>query len=355
MMNDKAEIIDEENDGGCPFLSEIRLCVLRKNKAAATGEDHPRREIAFAVGGDPEGAPVLLFPPLGPAGNRRMIASFQKEAVKYALKLICVNRPGTGSTTATSSDGARPQQHLERACRDIVDVLDTLGISEKVGLLFLCAGAPFALGFATLHPDRVAPGKIMGIAPFVSPADCNETKSLFQFGARHCPLWLVSPLVGGVFGSIASSIRIMPESRMLRGMQKQLSEDEREMFEKGFLNDNNGDGNDSFYEQFHWMLKEGRKGTSADAAVLLSPAREVGIDYAKLSERNNVRLYHGENDALTPLPAAQWLADQFGPPSTLQVLQKGTHEGSLFLLHPELEDGLKQLSSTTTTSPAATS
>lgn len=331
-MNAQTEIIDDDEHGGA---NGIRLCALKKKT------DENRREIAFGTGGDPGGAPVLLFPPLGPAGNRRMIASFHEIALENSFQLICVNRPGTGSTS--DSLGGGPERHVEAACQDIVDVLDALRIEEKVGLLFLCAGTPFALAFVTRHAERVDANKMLGIAPFVSPADCRHTKPLFQFGARHCPLWLISPMVGSVFGSIASSIRFVPESRMIRGMQRHLSEEECAIFQERFLGEDNE--SDSFSQQFHWMLHEGRKGTSADVAVLLSPGREVGIEYNRIKAR--VRIFHGEEDALTPLPAALWLSEEL-PASTVQVLSKGTHEGSLFLLHTEILEGLKLLSSKTT-------
>ena len=174
-----------------PYQNQITLSTLSTDEG---------RTIAFSTAGDPHGAPVLFFYPAG--GSRRMLLTFSDIAVSASLKLICLNRPGKGSTTSTEEH--TPAAHVDTACHDAVQVLDELKIS-RVGLFFMCAGTPFALAFACRFPERTTE-KLMGIASWVLPADCDKTNTLFRFGALYCPLWLLSPLVGNSIRSVDSSI-----------------------------------------------------------------------------------------------------------------------------------------------------
>ena len=186
-------IEDDDN----PYQNQITLSTLSSDEG---------RTIAFSTAGDPHGAPVLFFYPAG--GSRRMLLTLSDIAVSASLKLICLNRPGKGSTSTSAAEEhntpAVASQHVDTACRDAVHVLDELKIS-RVGLFFMCAGTPFALAFACRFPERTTE-KLMGIASWVLPADCDKTNTLFRFGALYCPLWLLSPLVGNSIRSVDSSI-----------------------------------------------------------------------------------------------------------------------------------------------------
>jgi len=334
-MSTPIEVLEESVQGGDDAVGAgVRLFLLQNGHDK---KHRRRRTIAYGICGchdEHDSSSVLVFVPL--ASNRRLLFSYHSLAMAHGLRLICVNRPGTGGPSP--SETRSPKEPLARACQDTRQVLDALGI-ERVGLLFLCAGAPFALAFATQHPERVRSDRIVGIAPFVSPADCDKTKPLFQFGARHCPFWFVSPLVGGVFGSVTGSMTLVSAPRLATALRKKLSDLERAVFDQRFqATDNEKQESDftTLAKQFHWMLEEGRMGSYTDVSVVLSKAAELGIDYSALDATGSqVLLFHGDSDTLTPIHAAEWLAEQI-PSARLTTLHHGTHEGALFLLHPQI-------------------
>jgi len=180
---------DEASTGEPSFQPDILLRETQRGN----------RSVEYSIAGTPNGAPVLFFYPAG--GNRRMLQSLHGHACAKRLKIVCVNRPGKGETSEGELDG--PTGHLTTACEDAAFVLDELSWN-RVSLLFMCAGTPFALGFATQNPHRIT-GKLMGVASWVSPADSGETKLLYRFGSC-LPGWLVNPLAGGFFSSINTSI-----------------------------------------------------------------------------------------------------------------------------------------------------
>jgi len=135
------------------------------------------RHIEYAVSGEEMGEAVLLFYPLG--ASRSIVAVFHGPAKRVGVRLICINRPGMG--------------------------LDHLGI-QRVRLLFLCAGAPFALGFQARYPHR-SHGRLVGCSSWVSPSDCPSAKFMYQVGAG-----LPSGILASLADAMAGWRRSMPRS-----------------------------------------------------------------------------------------------------------------------------------------------
>jgi pimeloyl-ACP methyl ester carboxylesterase len=220
---------------------------------------------------------------------------------------------------------------MSTACNDIIAVLDALDIS-CVGLLFECAGAPFALAFAAKYKNRTN-GNLMGIAPFVQPADCPSTKAIFQFGALRCPLWLISHLVAN---SISSLTHIMttslPSGWVHSNFKKSLVHKEYD-----FLLETSSEI--EFFDSMNWLYEE-KGDTSADLSVLLSKGVDIGIEYKDILDK--VVIIHPEHDKLTPIAAAKWLSEQL-PFGCLITLPDASHEGALFMLHKPIVDSLKSL------------
>jgi len=286
------------------------------------------RQVAFATSGDPNGTPVLFFYAGG--GNRRVLLSLHPAAVSASLKLICLNRPGKDGTSKATTRGAA--SHVKTVCDDCICVLDALGI-DKVSLLFMCAGSPFALAFSNKNPERMT-GKLVGIACFVSPADCPMTKSLYRFGARCCPNWAVSPLVASSMNSMMHVFTWLSPSGLTEHFKNKVlaSDEEREAFEKA----NAGNG---FSENMGWVFEE-RGGLSSDLSVLLSKYEDVGIELKEVYGK--ALLFHPIKDKLTPIEAAEWLSEHLRS-ATLTKLPEASHEGTLFLLHDEIVQSLKTL------------
>jgi pimeloyl-ACP methyl ester carboxylesterase len=344
------------------FIKSTKAATLKKPTTTMTKDsltDSPQRHITlrtlrrsddgrtvtYAVTGDRNsGTPVLFFYAGG--GNRRVLASLHAAAERASLFVICVNRPGTGGTSPPPS-GSDPAARVAAVCDDAAAVLDELRV-PAANLFFACAGTPFALAFACgRHASRLLPtgrGRAVGVAPYVQPADCSGAKPLHRFAARRCPRCIVSPLVGSVFRSVGASVASFPSSVVVSGMRKKLTAEEQKVFDENC-------SKEDFARDVAWMFEE-RRDVAADVAVLMSRSADVGIDYRKAGAACEVKILHGEHDAMTPIAASEWLVRQLSPPpspppppATLTRLE-GSHEGTLFLLHPEIVEAMEWLGKT---------
>jgi pimeloyl-ACP methyl ester carboxylesterase len=258
------------------------------------------------------------------------------------LRVICVNRPGCGNTTPALDSSA--EAHVSAACHDIVAVLDGFGI-KKTELLFMCAGAPFALAFVANHRDRIVEDKpILGIAAFVPPADCDQTKLLFRFGARYSPVSVVSWLLGGIFDSVfGNMLGYLSQEKAVHEITKNLSPKELVVLKQQYGSDD-ADFGENFYKELMWMVSEGGgKNTSSDLKTVLTTYQEYIKSLHQQQPHPQISLFHGQQDKLTCIEAADWLANAL-PYTKLTSLEGGTHEGTLFMLHPELAKILNTLS-----------
>jgi pimeloyl-ACP methyl ester carboxylesterase len=283
------------------------------------------RVILYGVGGDPEGSPILFFPPL--SGTRHMIPFMHDHLTQHSLKAICVNRP----TTEGSSPSQSVQDHVDKACSDVVAVLDSLQI-EKAGILCMCAGAPFALAFCTRYPDRTT-GKFVGLAPWALPADCPHSKSLHKFAANYLPLLPVSYLVSTMESTMMS---LFSKETIAKKIREKSSEEERKYLDQKYNESSSGK---NFGQEFDWMMGQ-HGGNTYDVAVSLSTSKTLGIDYEKIP--GIVAFWQGDNDQMAPIPVSEWLTKQI-PSATLNVILKGTHGGALFMLSPEIVESLESL------------
>jgi pimeloyl-ACP methyl ester carboxylesterase len=69
-------------------------------------------------------------------------------AASAGLRLVCVNRPGYGTSTPTDST-------MTSVADDAVAVLDLLDV-DRVGVVGMSVGGAYAAALAARHPDRVA-------------------------------------------------------------------------------------------------------------------------------------------------------------------------------------------------------
>ena len=69
-------------------------------------------------------------------------------AASAGVRLVCVNRPGYGTSTPTGST-------LSSVADDTVAVLDLLDV-DRVGVVGMSVGGVYAAALAARHPDRVA-------------------------------------------------------------------------------------------------------------------------------------------------------------------------------------------------------
>lgn len=308
--------------GDDPVFPEVSLHTIR----------NAGRSVAYSIAGDrnSDATPVLFFYPGG--ANRLMVQSLHETAVQAHLKVISVNRPGKAGTSPAIQPGAAA--HLKIAVEDATLVLDELGI-QRVALLFMCAGTPFALGFATMKSERTS--RILGVASWVLPADCGyaNTKFWFYMGTHtFVPRWFVAPLAGSVFRSIGSSMSFLPPGWVQGALRSKLSSSEKDAFDAKF-------NKDEFAKGLSWMKQE-KGGEAADVDVLLSKGSDLGIDYQQIGQTHCVVLCHGTKDKLVPYASIEWMKEQI-PSAMLNTLPDGSHEGAEFLLHESVIDSIASL------------
>ena len=95
-------------------------------------------------GGASPGPVVLFFH--GCPDTRRMAMTGEEAAHEAGVRLLCVNRPGYGSSTPTDST------HTSVA-RDAAELLDLWDI-ERVAVLGMSTGGPYAAAFAATYPEQ---------------------------------------------------------------------------------------------------------------------------------------------------------------------------------------------------------
>ncbi len=103
------------------------------------------RRAQLWVGGDPEGPPVVFFH--GCPDTRHAAMTGDAAARGAGVRLVAVNRPGYGASTACASGQLS-------VADDAVAVVDLLGI-DGFAVLGMSIGGPYALACAARHADRV--------------------------------------------------------------------------------------------------------------------------------------------------------------------------------------------------------
>eukprot|EP00931_Biecheleriopsis_adriatica_P124546 TRINITY_DN99690_c0_g1_i1.p1 TRINITY_DN99690_c0_g1~~TRINITY_DN99690_c0_g1_i1.p1 ORF type:complete len:397 (-),score=62.26 TRINITY_DN99690_c0_g1_i1:64-1206(-) len=300
------------------------------------------RKIEYALAGEEEGEPVLLFYPMG--ASRSMAALFDWPAKRVGARLICLNRPGMGQATPSQEGNVR--HHVESHCKDIVACMDHLGY-DRVRVLFLCAGAPFALAFRARHPERTK-GRLVGCSAWVSPTDCPNARLLYRISAG-LPTNILTTLAGtfanstrscqsDVFSSMTSMTSSLPSSMpnisniSNSSMLSSLDDTEAKKLLIEQTSEETSQDDIAFLMACCGPLASGFSqetgGEGADAATLVHSAAAWGVDYGQLGCA--LVLLHGEDDTTVPIECADWTQKQI--PGTIVRRVPGAQHGETMLL-----------------------
>ena len=137
------------------------------------------RVIGFREYGDPRGQPILCFH--GTPGSRLMFAIAEDYAREHGLRLIAPERAGFGLSSYAK---ARP---LATCAADMAALCDALGLA-RVAVAGVSGGAPFAVAFAAIHPERVsAMALVSPVGPFAG------AESVKRLGPGHRLTFRVLP------------------------------------------------------------------------------------------------------------------------------------------------------------------
>jgi pimeloyl-ACP methyl ester carboxylesterase len=283
----------------------------------ATEVDRPRlegtiavregRRLGFASFGTPDGRPIFWMH--GTPGARRQIpVEARALAEQHDLRIIGIDRPGIGSSTAHVYPDVLDWTH------DLEIVADTLDI-DTFHVIGLSGGGPYALAAAAAMPERVLGLEVIGgVAPTVGPdaiggglvAVAGPLAPLLSVG--RVPLSLA--LTGGIrlarpfAGSALDLYRVLqPEGdRRLLG---------RPEFKAMFIDD---------------LLNGSRKQVSAPVADVLLFTRDWGFRLADV--KAPVRWWHGDADHIVPHRHGEHCVERL-PHAELFTMAGESHLGGL--------------------------
>ncbi len=119
-------------------------------------------------GGASPGPVVLFFH--GCPDTRRVAMTGEHAAQEAGVRLLCVNRPGYGSSTATAST------HTAVA-GDAAELLDLWDI-ERVAVLGMSVGGPYAAAFAAAYPERTTALGLVSAPAMTAVSDESVEESM---------------------------------------------------------------------------------------------------------------------------------------------------------------------------------
>src|SRR5581483_3714140 len=157
------------------------------------------RKLGFAEFGAPGGRPIVWLHGT-PGARRQLPESARLAATADGVRLIGIDRPGTGYST----------NHLYESILDFVDdlrmVFDALAL-DQAAVIGLSGGGPYALGAGYGLADRVpVVGVLGGVAP--TRGDDGVSGGLVGFADRFAPLLPVFRVpIGGLLTALIQGIK----------------------------------------------------------------------------------------------------------------------------------------------------
>ena len=266
------------------------------------------RTLGFASYGDDDGRPLLYFPGLHQSRySARLMAAPCRD---LGIQLVAVDRPGMGLSEPA------PDRTILDWSDDVAALADSLGF-QVFPILAYCAGSPYSLACAAAMPRRVSRVSIVGgLAPLAAAGvkdGMSRPNRLFWFTARGMP------------GMLALFMRRTAEN---------LSTDPEHTLDQMAASFSNADRvtlSDSEHRavilaSLSESFRNGPEGSTKDAELL---AHRWGFELAEVE--TEVQLWHGAEDATTPLAMEQYLADSL--PNTHETVLPGEGHVSLLAHH----------------------
>lgn len=265
------------------------------------------RRLSFAEYGVPRGRAVVWMH--GTPGARRQVpVEARRLALEQGLRIIGVDRPGIGSSTAHLYPDVLDWTH------DLEHLLDALGV-DSTHLIGLSGGGPYVLAAGAAMPERVHGIAVLGgVAPTVGP-DAAEGGAI-SLTVHLAPLLALGRVPLGVAMNqfvrlakpVAGSFLDLYAAVQPPGDKTLLSRPEfRAMFVDDLLNGN-------------------RFQSTAPINDLLLFCREWG--FAPADVRVPVRWWHGDDDHIVPLRHGRHVVDRL-PDAELTVIEGESHLGGL--------------------------
>ena len=245
------------------------------------------RELCLEVAGDPGGRPILVEP--GEPMSRRLYGEWIADAEKKGIRLIGIDRPGYGGSTA--QPGYTVASHAE----DVRGIAEALGY-DRIGMWGISGGGPFALGCAALLPDvAVAVAAVASLAPYeVEGFDFYD--GMGESNVEGFQLFFSDPEAARIdLREGAAEILAATPEQFGADLESLVSPADAEVL--------NGDLLRWLTETHQVALAAGDQGWWDDGAAKL---RNWGFDLGDI--RVPVKVWHGRQDRFVPVQHGEWLA-----------------------------------------------
>ena len=267
------------------------------------------RRLGFAEFGSPHG-PAIIWMHGTPGARRQIPVEARAYADREGLRIIGIDRPGIGSSTP----------HVYRSILDWTDdlalVADTLGI-DKMRLIGLSGGGPYALAAGAAMPQRVLGVAVMGGVAPTQGVDA-ATGGIVSLAAHLAPLVTVARVPVGV--ALTVGIRMVKPlaGRALDLYARVQPQGDRELlgrpeFKAMFLDD---------------LLNGSRKQVTAPLSDLILFSRHWGFTAADV--KVPVRWWHGDADHIVPHRHGEHMV-RILPDATMRTIQGESHLSGLGL------------------------
>jgi pimeloyl-ACP methyl ester carboxylesterase len=246
------------------------------------------RELCLEIAGDPDGRPILVEP--GEPMSRRLYGGWIADAEAKGIRLIGIDRPGYGGSTA--QPGYTVASHAE----DVRGVAAALGY-DRVGVWGISGGGPFALGCAALLPDlAVAVAAVASVAPYeVEGFDFLD--GMGESNVEAFELFFSDPEAARV------DLREGAEA-ILAATPEQFGADLQGLLSPADAAVLTGDLLRWLTESHQVALSAGDQGWWDDGVAKVA---DWGFDVGDI--RVPVKVWHGRQDRFVPVQHGQWLAD----------------------------------------------
>jgi pimeloyl-ACP methyl ester carboxylesterase len=259
------------------------------------------RRFGYAEFGDPHGAPVLAIH--GTPGSRFMFALTDKAARARGLRIIAPERPGYGL-----SDYCR-NERLSRAADDVRSFAGALGL-DRLAVLGVSGGGPFAIAAAAAMPDRIA--FLALISPVGPIADCHARIRMSQLHRLvFTRVGRSDPACAAFFWSVRTLVRHAPQVAY-RALMQRVAASDRALLARAEVKAN-------LQAALREGLRPGIMGARQDLRLFCAPWELVleDIDVPTV-------VWQGSDDAIVPPGGAYLLAEAL-PNCRLDVIQGGGH------------------------------
>lgn len=245
------------------------------------------RELCVELAGEPDGKPVLVQP--GEPMSRRLYGGWIADAERKGIRLIGIDRPGYGGSTAN------PGYPVASAAQDVRAVAEALGY-DRIGVWGVSGGGPYALACAALLPELVvAAGAVASMAPYGVPG-FDFYAGMGEGNAEGFQLFFSDPEASRVdLGEGRTEILAATPEQFAADLESLLSPVDAAVLTGDLLR--------WLTESHQVALAPGDQGWWDDGAAKLA---DWGFDLGDI--RVPVKVWHGRQDRFVPVQHGLWLA-----------------------------------------------